>query len=118
MSPTPDLMNRLVKTLIQVLHVLAISTKYCDEAAAESKIRSFLQRGSKPHFLRALPLRLICRAHAEHYAHEFIGKRDVVDALEELDVLTSAELLASVAQINVVIRESQLLVFFSLPSHS
>ena len=111
-------MNRLVKTLIQVLHVLAISTKYCDEAVAKSGVRSLLQRGSKSHFLRALPPRLICDAHIENYAHEFIGKRDVVDALEELDVLTSAELLASVAQINVVIRESQHSILFRVPLSS
>ncbi|VDC02882.1 unnamed protein product [Peniophora sp. CBMAI 1063] len=83
----PALMNILVKACIQVLEVLAVTTKYCN-----SSTRGLWGAVSR---------------RTRDYLREFIGGSEVKTALEKLQHLTNAELLAAVAQINTIARDIQ-----------
>ncbi|VDB93418.1 unnamed protein product [Peniophora sp. CBMAI 1063] len=91
-QPAPVLMTILVNTCIQVLEVLAMTTKYCD--LSTKSVWGAVSRRTKD------------------YLREFIGGSEVKTALEKLEHLTNAELLAAVAQTNTIARDVQLKIHF------
>ncbi|VDC02881.1 unnamed protein product [Peniophora sp. CBMAI 1063] len=85
-------MNILVKACIQVLEVLAMTTKYCN-----SSTKGLLGGVSR---------------RTKDYLREFIGGSEVKTALEKLQHLTNAELLAAVAHNNAISRDIQPKIHF------
>ncbi|VDB86730.1 unnamed protein product [Peniophora sp. CBMAI 1063] len=87
-TPPPSaLMNILVKTCIQVLEILAMTTKYCNSDT--SRIWGSISRRTKD------------------YLHGFTGDSKIKAALEKLDFLTKNELLEAVAEIGATVRDLQ-----------
>ncbi|KAI0035559.1 hypothetical protein K488DRAFT_68355 [Vararia minispora EC-137] len=74
----------LVRILAQLLHVLALATKYLEGSVSDNRlVRSIKAR---------IPRRI------RHYMGNFMGERDVADALEYLDRLTGDELAMTLAE--------------------
>ncbi|VDB86865.1 unnamed protein product [Peniophora sp. CBMAI 1063] len=88
--PSPALMRILLDTLVQVLNVLAILTKYCnaefEHKSKFEKTKDVLSRRTKD-WLRVIA-----------------DKADVKDALAKLRDLASAELQVTAAHTNAVVR--------------
>lgn len=112
MPPTSDLMYILVRAFVQVLDVLAMATKYCDVAAVESdssfrKSWIAISRRTSEFAMYHIISLVVLTMRKEDYLREFIGDEDMKAALEKLGELTSAELLAAIAQTNAIARESE-----------
>lgn len=110
-APSRALFDVLVKTLIQVLDILAISTKYCDITATKSgsgfKRALIILCLRSSEFCTWIGVHRSYRVREEDYFHGYIGEPDVTAALKELEKLTQAELLAAVAQTNANVRDSK-----------
>ncbi|VDB86718.1 unnamed protein product [Peniophora sp. CBMAI 1063] len=86
-APAPALMNILVQTCVQVLEILAMTTKYCNSGTGHAW-SSILRR-------------------TKDCLHSFTGDSRIKAALEKLDHLTKNELLEAVAEIGVTVRDFQ-----------
>ena len=83
--PTPAMTDIIVKILVEVLSILALTTKE-------------IRRGQASEWIPSDPL-LLTDACLEKYWKKIMGKNDLGDALKKLDVLTQEEAQMATAEL-------------------
>jgi hypothetical protein len=113
-SPSPPslaLQEIFIKTLVQVLHVLALFTKYLDKNVGNSKAKYHVKRVFKRASTSILFLlkRLAVKTYtdSEDYGKILLGNSEVQTALYDLDLLTREESLMIAAETLVIVQETK-----------
>ena len=87
-SPTHQMIDLIVKIMVEVLGILAIATKEIKQRLASALIPCGIYFGLHPDSLLA-----------ERYLNKLLGKTDIEDSLKRLDKLTQEEALMAYAEV-------------------
>ena len=111
-QPSPVLVDILIETLVHIFTVLALATKYCDSAI---KSDSRFKQGTRAVFRRTSEFHVyLHRGHNTHHTlaedcfRVLVDKTGAQAVLDELEMLTESEQLATIASSYATIREGEL----------